>query len=81
MATTTVQKLIEQLQRNHKPEDSIVFQYFVSDYTEYTEEEFAPIAEYLMDNESFGEESSNFFTAWLLEGESVLATLEEQDNQ
>jgi len=78
---TTVQQLIEQLQRNHQPEDSIVFQYFVADYTGKSEEEFAPIAEYLMNNQSFGEESTNFFTAWLNEGEDVLLTLAEQEEK
>lgn len=77
---TTVQQLIDQLQRNHNPNDSIVFQYYVADYTDYTEEEFTPIAEYLMDNESFGEESTHFFTSWITEGNSVLEDYAEQDN-
>lgn len=77
--TTTIKELIEQLQRNHNPNDAVVFQYFVADYTDKTEEEFAPIAEYLMNNESFGEESSSFFTAWITEGEDVLATIKEQE--
>lgn len=74
---TTVQNLIEQLQKNHNPDDSIIFQYMVSEYTSYTEEKFQPIAEYIMDNESFGEESSEFFTAWITEANDVL--LEEQE--
>jgi hypothetical protein len=76
----TVQQLIEQLQRNHEPEDSIVFQYFVSDYTEHSEEKFAPIADYLMNNDSFGEESSSFFTAWITEANDVLETVAEQED-
>jgi len=77
---TTVQQLIEQLQSNHKPEDTIVFQYFVADYTDHTEEEFAPIAEYLMGNDSFGEESSNFFNSWITEAQDVLETVKEQED-
>lgn len=75
---TTVQDLINQLQRNHKPEDYIVFQYMVSDFTSYSEEEFEGISNYLMNNDSFGEESSEFFNAWLTEANDVL--LEEEED-
>jgi len=74
---TTVKSLIEQLQKYHNPEDAIVFQYMVSEHTSYSEKQFAPIAEYLMNNDSFGEESSEFFNAWLTEANDVL--LEEQE--
>jgi len=77
---TTVQQLIERLQNHHNPEDTIVYQYFVSDFTDRTEEEFAPIAEYLMDNNSFGEEASNFFVSWITEAQDVLATVAEQED-
>jgi len=75
---TTVQDLINQLQRNHKPEDYVVFQYMVSDFTSYSEEEFERISNYLMNNDSFGEESSEFFNAWLTEANDVL--LEEEED-
>jgi hypothetical protein len=78
---TTVQQLIEQLQRNHKPEDSIVFQYIVADHTKYSEDEFTEIAEYVMDNESFGEEMTEIFHAWITEGADVLATVAEQEGK
>jgi hypothetical protein len=76
--TTTIQQLIEQLQRNHNPSDSVVFNYYVAEYAGKSEEEFTPIAEYLMDNESFGEESANFFVAWINEAEDVLDSVEAQ---
>lgn len=77
---TTVKQLIEQLQKYHNPEDAIAFQYMVSEYTSYSEEEFAPIASYLMDNESFGEESTEFFTAWITEANDVLTEEEEEED-
>ena len=75
---TTVKQLIKQLQDNHNPDDAIVFQYMVSDYISQSEKEFAPIAEYLMDNDSFGDESTNFFLSWIEEAESVLREGEEE---
>lgn len=76
----TVASLIEQLKNNHKPDDAIVFQYMVSEFTSYPEDQFADIANYLMNNDSFGEESAEFFTAWMTEANDVLLEYEEDED-
>lgn len=75
----TVKDLVEQLQRNYKPEEPIVFQYMVAEYTSFDDDTFAEIANYLMNNDSFGEESAEFFTAWMNEAEDVIETEREQE--
>ncbi len=80
MRTTTVQQLIDQLEYNHRPDESIVFQYMVASFVGMDEDVFRPVAEYIMDNESFGEESIQLFDAWITEGKDVLETLAEQEN-
>lgn len=77
---STVASLIDQLQRNHKPEDSIVFQYMVADFTSYLPEEFDEISSYLMNNDSFGEESSEFFIGWMSEAASIIEDEEEEED-
>ena len=73
---TSVRELIDQLQRNHELDEPIVFQYFVADYTSYGKPKFERLANYLMNNESFGEESTNFFLSWLTEADDILKQVE-----
>ena len=77
---STVAQLIDQLQRNHKLDEPIVFQYMVQEYTPYLPDEFAEISNYLMNNDSFGDESSQFFRAWMSEAMSIIEEeLEEEE--
>jgi hypothetical protein len=76
----TVAELIDQLQRNHKLDEPIVFQYMVQEYTPYLPDEFAEISNYLMNNDSFGDESSQFFRAWMSEAMGIIEEeLEEEE--
>ena len=75
----TVAELIDQLQRNHKLDEPIVFQYMVQEYTPYLPDEFAEISNYLMNNDSFGDESSQFFRAWMSEAASIIEELEKEE--
>lgn len=77
---TTVKQLIEQLQELHNPDEAIVFQYKVAEHTRYSEEEFAEISDYLMNNDSFADESADFFNAWIVEADDVLETVKEQES-
>ena len=68
----TVKNLIEQLQ-SHDPDLPIVFQYLVSGHPD-----FKGVSEYLANNDQFGQDTSDLFTAWITEAEDVLASIEEQ---
>ena len=76
---STVAQLIDQLQRNHKLDEPIVFQYMVQEYTPYLPDEFDEISNYLMNNDSFGDESSQFFRAWMSEAASIIEEEEEEE--
>ena len=66
---TTVKQLIQQLQENHDPEEAIVFQYLVEEFTPYTPAKFEKLAEIVMDSNTFGDESTQLFLAALEEAE------------
>lgn len=74
----TVASLIEQL-KTHDPNEAIVFQYMVAEWTSYAPEDFAEVSNYLMNNDSFGDESSQFFRAWMSEASSIIEELEEEE--
>jgi len=74
----TVANLIEQL-KTHDPNEAIVFQYMVADWTSYLPSEFEEVSNYLMNNDSFGDESSQFFRAWMSEAMSIIEELEEEE--
>jgi hypothetical protein len=74
----TVANLIEQL-KTHDPNEPIVFQYMVADWTPYLPSEFEEVSNYLMNNDSFGDESSQFFRAWMSEAMSIIEELEEEE--
>lgn len=74
---STVAELIDQLQRHHKPDDPIIFQYMVSNYTSYAPEDFAEITDYLMGNDQFGQDSAELFIAWMSEAASIIEELKE----
>jgi len=69
---TTVKQLIEQLQQNHEPDEAIVFQYLVADHTPYAPAEFEKLAEIVMDSNTFGDDSTQFFLSVLEEAEYEL---------
>lgn len=73
-----VQDLIKMLQKEYDPTQAIVFQYFTAEHAGLEEEHFVEVADYLMDNDSFGEESSEMFSGWITEAQDVLATEEEE---
>lgn len=75
----TVASLIEQLKTNHNPDEPIVFQYMVQEYTSYLPDEFEEISNYLMNNDSFGEESAEFFTGWMSEAAAIIEEEQEED--
>ena len=68
----TVGQLIRLLEKNHDIDEAIVFQYLVAEQTDLTDEEFEPVADYLMDNDSFADEVSDTFIAWITEAQDVL---------
>jgi hypothetical protein len=76
-----VQDLIKMLQKEYDPTQAIVFQYFTAEHAGLEEEEFVEVADYLMDNESFGEETSEMFSGWITEAQDVLATEEEEEEK
>ncbi len=76
---STVANLIEQLQRNHKLDEPIVFQYMVQEYTPYLPEEFEDITNYLMANDQFGQDSAELFIGWMSEAASIIEELEEEE--
>lgn len=65
---TTVKQLIQQLEQ-HDPEEAIVFQYLVEEHTPYTPAKFEKLAEIVMDSNTFGDESTQFFLNALEEAE------------
>lgn len=75
----TVASLIEQLKTNHNPDEPIVFQYMVQEFTSYLPNEFEEISNYLMNNDSFGEESGEFLRAWMSEAMGIIEEEEEED--
>jgi len=75
----TVANLIEQLQRNHKLDEPIVFQYMVQEYTPYLPEEFEDITNYLMANDQFGQDSAELFIGWMSEARSIIEELEKEE--
>jgi hypothetical protein len=75
----TVAELIDQLQRNHKLDEPIVFQYMVQEYTPYLPEEFEDITNYLMANDQFGQDSAELFIGWMSEAASIIEELEEEE--
>lgn len=75
-----VQDLIKMLQKEYDPTQAIVFQYFTAEHAGLEEEDFVEVADYLMDNESFAEESSEMFSGWITEAQDVLATEEEEND-
>jgi hypothetical protein len=77
----TVQDLIKMLQTEYDPTQAIVFQYFTAEHAKMDEEDFVEVADYLMDNESFGEETSEMFSGWITEAKDVLATAEEDEEE
>ena len=77
----TVGQLIRLLEKNHEIDEAIVFQYLVAEHTDLTEEEFEPIADYLMDNESFGDELSDTFNEWITEAQDVLSGYADGDDE
>jgi len=76
---STVANLIEQLQRNHKLDEPIVFQYMVQEYTPYLPEEFEDITNYLMANDQFGQDSAELFIGWMSEAASIIEELEKEE--
>ena len=76
---STVAQLIDQLQRHHKPDEPIIFQYMVSDYTSYLPDEFSEITNYLMSNDQFGQDSAELFIGWMSEAASIIEELEEEE--
>ena len=77
---TTIKDLIDQLKMLDENEP-VAYQYVLADSVGMSEADFAPIAEYLMNNNSFGEESANFFTAWVIEAQDVLANVPTQTQE
>ena len=76
---STVAQLIDQLQRNHKLDEPIVFQYMVQEYTPYLPEEFEDITNYLMANDQFGQDSAELFIGWMSEAASIIEELEKEE--
>lgn len=66
---TTIKKLIEQLQDEHDPDEAVVFQYLVADHTPYSPEVFDALAEAVMDDPSFGSDSTQLFLSALEQAE------------
>jgi hypothetical protein len=66
---TTVKQLIQQLQENHDPDEAIVFQYLVAEFTSYPTDVFENLAGLVMDSNTFGENSTQFFLDALVDAE------------
>lgn len=75
----TVEKLISQLERYHKPDEAIIFQYVVAEHTKLEEDEFAKVADYLMGNDQFGEDTTDLFTSWITEAEDIVYEMEKEN--
>jgi hypothetical protein len=67
----TVGKLIELLQLSN-PDEPVVFQFLLAEHTDYSVEEFAELADYLEDSDSFGEDTARVLKEWLVEAEENL---------
>lgn len=76
----TVGQLIRLLEKNHDINEAIVFQFMVAEHTDLTDEEFEPVADYLMDNDSFGDELSDTFNEWIAEAQDVLGGYGDDDD-
>lgn len=77
----TIASLIRHL-KEYDPNEPVIFQFAVAEHTDLDPDRFEDVAEYLMDNDSFGEESINFFHSWIAEAQDVLDewdTREEED--
>jgi hypothetical protein len=75
----TVAKLIKQLQDNHNPYESVIFQYVVAEHTKLDEDEFSKVADYLMDNDNFAEDTTDLFKGWITEAEDVIYESEKEN--
>jgi hypothetical protein len=74
----TVANLIEQL-KAHDPNEPIVFQYMVQEYTPYFADEFEDITNYLMANDQFAQDSAELFISWMSEARSIIEELEKEE--
>jgi hypothetical protein len=74
---TTVQKLIDQLQKEHDPNEAIIFQYVLAEHTDLDQGTFADVSEYLMGNDNFAEDTTEVFQSWTTEARDVLEDQEE----
>ncbi len=74
----TVASLIEQL-KTHDPEEAIVFQYMIAEWTSYAPEDFAEVSNYLMNNDQFGQDSTELFQGWMSEAFDIIVGLEEEE--
>jgi hypothetical protein len=77
----TVGQLIRLLEKNHDIDEAIVFQFMVAEHTDLSEEEFEPVADYLMDNDSFADELSDTFNEWIAEAQDVLSGYGDDDEE
>ncbi len=75
----TVRTLIEQLRELKDLDQPIVYQFVLADHTDLDTEQFDQVADYLMDNDQFGEESSELFSSWISEAMDVILDAQEQD--
>jgi hypothetical protein len=75
----TVASLIEQL-KEHDPNEPILFQYMIADWTSYLPEEFEEISSYLMSNDQFGDDTSELFSSWMSEASGIIEEQEEEED-
>jgi len=74
----TVANLIEQL-KAHDPNEPIVFQYMIQEYTPYFADEFEDITNYLMANDQFAQDSAELFIGWMSEARSIIEELDKEE--
>lgn len=70
----TIRSLIELLQNEEGGLDQpVIFQYFTAEMADRSVEEFGEIADYLMDNNQFGQDTSDVFISWITEADDIMS--------
>jgi hypothetical protein len=76
---TTVKDLIKQLQEEHGSDEPIIFQYVVADHTDLDSDTFEEVADYLMGNDQFGEDTTEVFKSWITEALDIVQESAEEE--
>jgi len=76
-STVSIRSLVQYLSRFADQDQAIVWNAVVAEDTDLTKEAFYEVAEYLETNQSFNDDSSDLFLAWIQEANDVLISQKE----